>query len=42
MPIELSKLMPYDADKKRGSRIARTENNGKTVRVLKTSGKVMD
>ncbi len=37
-PINLSNLMPYDAEAKRGSRIARTEN----ARTLKSSGKVID
>ncbi|MDO4527585.1 MAG: 50S ribosomal protein L24 [bacterium] len=41
-PIELSNLMPYDADKKCGSRINRTKNGDKTVRTLKTSGKALD
>lgn len=41
-PIQLSNLMPYDADKKAGSRISRTKNGEKTVRTLKTSGKALD
>jgi len=41
-PIQLSNLMPYDADKKAGSRIARTRNGEKTVRTLKSSGKALD
>ncbi len=41
-PIQLSNLMPYDADKKVGSRISRTQNGEKTVRILKTSGKALD
>ena len=41
-PIQLSNLMPYDADKKRGSRIARTQSGETKVRTLKASGKVLD
>jgi large subunit ribosomal protein L24 len=41
-PIELSNLMPYDAEKKCGSRIVRTKDGDKTVRTLKTSGKALD
>ena len=41
-PTQLSNLMPYDAEKKRGSRIRRTQNGERTVRTLKTSGKVLD
>ena len=41
-PIQLSNLMPYDADKKAGSRIARTRNGEKTVRTLKSSGTALD
>ncbi|MEG1480019.1 MAG: 50S ribosomal protein L24 [Kiritimatiellia bacterium] len=40
--IELSNLMPYDADKKCGSRISRTKNGEQIVRTLKVSGKVLD
>ena len=41
-PIQLSNLMPYDAEKKRGSRIRRPQNGEQMVRTLKTSGKVLD
>ncbi len=41
-PINLSNLMPYDADKKAGSRISRIQNGDKTVRQLKTSKKILD
>lgn len=41
-PIQISNLMPYDADKKCGSRISRTKNGERTVRTLKTSGKALD
>ena len=41
-PIQISNLMPYDADAKRGSRINRTKNGESTVRTLKTSGKALD
>ena len=41
-PIQLSNLMPYDAEKQRGSRIARTRNGETTVRTLKVSGKALD
>ncbi len=41
-PIQLSNLMPYDADKKRGSRIARTVNGETKIRTLKVSGKALD
>ena len=41
-PIQLSNLMPYDADKQCGSRIARTQNGETKVRTLKVSGKALD
>lgn len=41
-PIHLSNVMPYDADKKAGSRISRVKNGEKTVRQLKTSKKFLD
>jgi ribosomal protein L24 len=41
-PIQLSKLMPYDAEAKRGSRISRTTSGETKVRTLKTSGKALD
>ena len=40
-PIQLSKLMPYDAEAKRGSRISRTTSGEPKVRTLKTSGKAL-
>ena len=41
-PIQLSNLMPYDADKQCGSRIARTQNGETKVRTLKVAGKALD
>ena len=40
-PIALCKLMPYDADAKKGSRVATAEKDGKKVRKLKASGKII-
>jgi large subunit ribosomal protein L24 len=40
-PIRLCKLMPFDADAKKGSRVATAEKDGKKVRQLKTSGKTI-
>lgn len=40
-PIALSKLMPYDADAKKGSRVAVASKDGKKARQLKTSGKII-
>ena len=40
-PIRLCKLMPYDAEAKKGSRVRTAEKDGKKVRQLKASGKVM-
>lgn len=40
-PIPLCKLMPYDEEAKKGSRIAIVERDGKKVRMLKTSGKII-
>ena len=40
-PIRLCKLMPYDAEAKKGSRVATAEKDGKTARKLKASGKVI-
>ena len=40
-PIQLCKLMPFDAEAKKGSRVAAGEKDGKKARKLKTSGKVM-
>lgn len=41
-PIRLSNLMPYDPDKKKGVRIARVREGGKTVRKAKGTGRVLD
>lgn len=40
-PIRLSKLMPYDEESKKGSRVASAEKDGKKARKLKASGKVI-
>jgi large subunit ribosomal protein L24 len=40
-PIRLCKLMPYDEDSKKGSRVAVAEKDGKKARKLKASGKVI-
>ncbi len=40
-PIALCKLMPYDAEAKKGSRVATVDKDGKKVRQLKASGKVV-
>ena len=41
LPIRLCKLMPYDAEAKKGSRVATAEKDGKKARKLKASGKVI-
>ncbi|HRR34977.1 MAG TPA: 50S ribosomal protein L24 [Kiritimatiellia bacterium] len=41
-PIDLSNLMPYDPDKKKGVRISRVQEGDKTVRKSKASGKILD
>ena len=41
LPIRLCKLMPYDAEAKKGSRVRTADKDGKKVRQLKASGKVM-
>ena len=41
MPIRLCKLMPYDAEAKKGSRVSAAEKDGKKARKLKASGKVI-
>ena len=41
-PINLSNLMPYDPDKKKGVRISKVREGDKTVRKSKASGKVLD
>ena len=40
-PIRLCKLMPYDPDAKKGSRISAAEKDGKKARRLKASGKII-
>ena len=40
-PIRLCKLMPYDADAKKGSRVATAVKDGKKARLLKASGKTI-
>ena len=41
-PMDLSNLMPYDPDKKKGARIARVQEGGRSVRRSKVSGKLLD
>ncbi|MBR4354152.1 MAG: 50S ribosomal protein L24 [Kiritimatiellae bacterium] len=41
MPIKLCKLMPYDAEKKAGTRVKCGENEGKKVRIAVKSGKAL-
>jgi large subunit ribosomal protein L24 len=41
-PMELSNLMPYDPDKKKGVRISRVREGDKKVRKSKASGKNLD
>ncbi len=41
LPVKLCKLMPYDAEKKRGTRVRVGEAEGKKARVAVTSGKVI-
>ena len=41
LPIRLCKLMPYDAEKKCGSRVRTGEKEGKKVRVAVKSGKAL-
>ena len=40
-PIPLSKLMPYDEEAKKGSRVSTAMKDGKKARQLKTSGKII-
>ena len=40
-PIRLCKLMPYDAEAKKGTRVSTAEKDGKKARKLKASGKVI-
>ena len=41
LPIRLCKLMPYDAEKKRGTRVKTGEKEGKKARVAVKSGKAL-
>lgn len=41
-PIDLSNLMPYDPDKKKGVRISRVSEGDKMVRKSKASGKTLE
>ena len=41
MPIRLCKLMPYDSDSKRGTRVRAGEKDGKKARVAVKSGKAL-
>ena len=41
MPIRLCKLMPFDADAKKGSRVSAAEKDGKKARKLQASGKMI-
>ena len=41
MPIRLCKLMPYDAESKRGTRVKTGEKDGKKARVSVKSGKTL-
>ena len=41
LPIRLCKLMPYDADKKSGTRVKTGEKDGKKARVSVKSGKAL-
>jgi large subunit ribosomal protein L24 len=41
-PMQLSNLMPYDPDKKKGVRISSVREGDKVVRKSKASGKVLD
>ncbi len=40
-PVRLCKLMPYDADKKAGTRVRTGEKDGKKVRVSVKGGKAL-
>jgi large subunit ribosomal protein L24 len=41
MPIRLCKLMPYDAEKKAGTRVKTGDAEGKKVRIAVKSGKAL-
>lgn len=40
-PIPLCKLMPYDPEAKKGTRVSTAEKDGKKARKLKASGKII-
>jgi large subunit ribosomal protein L24 len=40
-PVDLSNLMPYDPDKKKGTRITRERQGGQLARRSKRSGKLL-
>ena len=40
-PVPLCKLMPFDAEAKKGTRVATAEKDGKKARKFKASGKVI-
>ena len=40
-PIRLCKLMPYDAEAKKGSRVSAADKDGKKARKIKASGKII-
>ena len=40
-PVRLSKLMPYDAESKRGTRVRTGEKEGKKARISVKSGKAL-
>ena len=41
LPVRLCKLMPYDADKKAGTRVRAGEKDGKKARISVKSGKAL-
>lgn len=41
-PMDLSNVMPYDPDKKKGVRISKVRDGDKMVRKSKASGKNLD
>ena len=41
LPIKLSKLMPYDAEKKAGTRVKTGDKDGKKARISVKSGKAL-
>ena len=41
LPVRLSKLMPYDAESKRGTRVRTGEKEGKKARISVKSGKAL-